>query len=174
MPHKNIEARREYYRAWCRRRGAAIRAYHRKWIKAHPESGRRWAEANREGQAVKKSERQRRYRMLHPEALAIHERRRRYRRRMEFIAAYGGRCSCCGEAEPGFLTVEHLYGDGGVHRRTLRGGKGGNTREVCQDLKRRGWPKDGYTVMCWNCNMARRFGRQCPHQDRPVEAIGVA
>ena len=32
-------------------------------------------------------------------------------------------------------------------------------------LRRRGWPKDGYTLLCWNCNAMTRFGRTCPHEE---------
>ena len=37
--------------------------------------------------------------------------------RAEFIAAYGGKCACCGEAEPKFLELDHVFGGGEVHRR---------------------------------------------------------
>jgi hypothetical protein len=31
------------------------------------------------------------------------------------------------------------------------------------DLKRQGWPKDGYTVLCLNCNIAKGATGTCPH-----------
>lgn len=80
--------------------------------------------------------------------------------KLEMIAAYGGRCSCCGETEPRFLTLEHLEHDGQEHRKQKRCGGFGTWR----DLKRRGWPKDKYTIYCWNCNLATRLGDPCPHK----------
>jgi hypothetical protein len=53
-----------------------------------------------------------------------HERARladyRVRMRAELHAAYGGRCACCGEARPEFLTIDHIYGDGASERRATR------------------------------------------------------
>jgi hypothetical protein len=81
--------------------------------------------------------------------------------RAEMVAAYGGKCSCCGETELVFLTLEHINGDGAYHRELLRtlGGY-----KVWADLRRRGWPKDGFTILCWNCHMATCHGRPCPHK----------
>lgn len=85
---------------------------------------------------------------------------RRLALRNEMLSAYGGRCSCCGESEDAFLTLDHKNRDGAAHRRQL-----GNTYATWQDLKRRGWPKRGYTLLCYNCNCGReRNGGICPHR----------
>jgi hypothetical protein len=76
------------------------------------------------------------------------------------IAAYGGKCTCCGEAESQFLTLEHIKHDGKEHRERIKGS--GNA--IWLDLKRRGWPQDGFTVLCWNCQMATAHGDICPHK----------
>lgn len=73
------------------------------------------------------------------------------------LDAYGRKCVCCGETEEAFLTLEHVNRDGAAHRRQVQGA-------IYWDLKRRGWPKDGYTVLCMNCNWARRNGDPCPHE----------
>lgn len=75
------------------------------------------------------------------------------------IAAYGGRCYCCGENIPDFLTLEHLAGDGAAHRAAV----GRNAQAQLLDLKRRGWPQEGYTVACFNCNLGRGIAERCPH-----------
>lgn len=77
----------------------------------------------------------------------------------ELIDAYGGRCACCGEREPAFLTLDHIGGGGNRHRR-LSGGD----RKMKQEIKRLGFPKDKYRLLCMNCQIATRFGRTCPHQ----------
>ena len=86
--------------------------------------------------------------------------RMRKRDRGEMVEAYGGRCACprCPETNPAFLTLEHVNGDGKEHRAKV----GSHTYA---DLRKRGWPKDGYTLLCWNCNAMTRFGRACPHME---------
>lgn len=84
------------------------------------------------------------------------------------IAAYGGACTCCSEPRPEFLSLEHTAGDGAAHRAKV--GRNGQAQLV--DLKRRGWPKDGYTVLCFNCNIAKGAHGQCPHQVEREAANG--
>lgn len=99
------------------------------------------------------------YREEHADELR--ERKREYRRqlRLEGIQAYGGKCSCCGESQIEFLTLEHVHG-----RDTddTTGGKGGE--KAWMRLKKNGWPKDGFTILCFNCNCAKGIYGICPHQ----------
>lgn len=85
--------------------------------------------------------------------------RRRYDARLkrQAMLAYGGRCSCCGEDELIFLTIDHLDNSGAEHRRIL--GRGG--ARLYQWLKARGYP-EGFQVLCFNCNFAKSNGG-CPH-----------
>lgn len=79
--------------------------------------------------------------------------------RLEVINAYGGKCVCCGETEERFLTLEHTWHDGAEHRKA--------GKKVYQDLRGKGFPQDkGLTIMCWNCNMATRYGEPCPHKEK--------
>lgn len=84
----------------------------------------------------------------------------RKRLRDQLVEAYGGRCACvnCPETNSEFLTLDHINGDGRVHRMKL----GSHTYA---DLRRRGWPKEGYRLLCWNCNAMTRGGRTCPHEE---------
>jgi len=81
--------------------------------------------------------------------------------RREMIAAYGGACACCGESELMFLTLDHVHRNGAEHRNLLRTGGG---YAVWRDLRKKGWPKDGYAILCWNCHMVTCWSRPCPHQ----------
>jgi len=93
---------------------------------------------------------------------------RRKKLRLEFINEYGGKCDCCGETEVAFLCLEHKNGDGGEHRRRLcpsRGSRGGNPYTLLEDMKLRGWPKDDYTILCYNCNNAKAKLGICPHRN---------
>ena len=91
---------------------------------------------------------------------AIYQRKRNLKLRGEFIKAYGGACTCCGETNFGFLSMDHVEGDGARSRRA----SGGNMPEYLQ-AKREGWP-DRYTVLCYNCNLGRHYYGKgtCPHE----------
>jgi len=82
---------------------------------------------------------------------------RQRRQKEEIIAAYGGKCQCCGETTLEFLTVDHINNDGAAHRRQIGRGLYGW-------LKKHGFPQDNFQLLCMNCNFAKgRYGR-CPHQ----------
>jgi hypothetical protein len=73
------------------------------------------------------------------------------------IAGYGGECTCCGETEIAFLTLEHINGGGRAHR-AIKDSLG-----IYREVIKAGFPPE-YTVLCMNCNFARRYGKECPHQ----------
>lgn len=90
-------------------------------------------------------------------------RARSYTRKLksEVVAAYGGRCDCCGESELAFLQVDHANGDGAAHRREIGCVTGA---PFWTWLRRHGFPRGlGIRVLCANCNMATRYGQACPH-----------
>ena len=86
--------------------------------------------------------------------------RNRQRLKLQMIAAYGGCCACCGEAEPDFLTLDHVNDDGAVERRD----SSGRSVLIMARLRREGWPKGQYQILCFNCNCARAAFGTCPHQ----------
>lgn len=105
---------------------------------------------------------------LSPKHLAKNAQRERERYsilRLELISAYGSACACCGESEPLFLELDHSNGDGAAHRRAI-----GRGAKACYSwLKRRGYPRDGFQLLCANCNQGRkRNGGTCPHEADPV------
>jgi hypothetical protein len=84
--------------------------------------------------------------------------------RAEMIRAYGGRCACCGESNPLFLTIDHIDNDGAEHRRKLGVGRQSGSA-VMMDLYKRKWPQEGFRLLCFNCNCGRqRNGGICPHE----------
>jgi hypothetical protein len=80
--------------------------------------------------------------------------------RNEVISHYGGRCSCCGETEDIFLCIDHMDNDGGKHRRSIENSGG---IHFYRWLKKHNYP-DRFQVLCWNCNSAKAYRGQCPHQ----------
>lgn len=73
------------------------------------------------------------------------------------MEALGGPvCSCCGESNQLFLTIDHVHNDGKEHRRNTR-----DVRAAMMDAIKR---PERYTVLCFNCNCGRaRNGGICPH-----------
>lgn len=79
--------------------------------------------------------------------------------RQKMFDALGHSCSCCGETEERFLTLEHLAGNGRAHRRS------NGVLRFYREMENEGWPKDKYTILCMNCNHGKYHnGGICPHQ----------
>jgi hypothetical protein len=87
--------------------------------------------------------------------------------RKEVFEAYGGFvCTCCGETEPLFLSVDHIYNDGNEMRNTGTHARGGTA--FYQWIKRHKFPP-GFQILCMNCNTGKhRNGGTCPHQSSKV------
>jgi hypothetical protein len=90
---------------------------------------------------------------------------RHRRRREELIEAYGGRCTCCGQTGYEFLTIDHVNNDGAEHRKKV--GEGASA--IINYLRARGYPKEGFRLLCWNCNCARGIYGYCPHEKESDE-----
>lgn len=90
--------------------------------------------------------------------------------KMAAIAKYGGKCMCCSETEPMFLTIDHINNDGKEHRAKLSR----NSTQIFSGqtfyrwLRRNGYPQDiGLQVLCFNCNMGKLFNKGvCPHNEK--------
>lgn len=112
----------------------------------------------------KHAERSRQWRKDNPEKwrelMRQSNRRQRDRLRTEMFAAYGNSCSCCGESELLFLDLDHINNDGALDRQV-----NGCGVKLLGRLKKAGWPKDQYQLLCSNCNQGKqRNGGICPHQ----------
>ena len=80
----------------------------------------------------------------------------------QVITHYGGKCTCCGEAELLFLTLDHIDGQGAKHRKQFGGRYSG--RKVYQWIIAQKYPK-GFQVLCFNCNCGKaRNNNVCPHK----------
>lgn len=110
---------------------------------------------------------------LRRKAIGVEEARRRQNERYaklrdEVIAGYGGKCSCCGETNPLFLTIDHVDGKvPGEPMKVFRGRttvRPANGAAMFNFIKKNEYPA-GYRVMCFNCNLGReRNGGVCPHK----------
>ena len=143
------------------------------WLAHKRVKHREWRTINRDHHtAYQKCYQKRRLEEMHPERLAELKARnarkaqlRRDKLRMIVFAAYGGyRCSCCGETEPTFLSIDHVHNDGYAR------GKAGEPRSgepLYRMLINRNFPSD-FQILCMNCNHGKsRNGGVCPHQKEP-------
>lgn len=84
----------------------------------------------------------------------------RARLRSEMLIAYGGKCNCCGEDQSLFLQLDHVENDGHLDRKAHK-----TSNKLLAHLKKAGWPKDRYQLLCANCNFGKLMnGGVCPHQ----------
>lgn len=76
----------------------------------------------------------------------------------EMIVAYGGKCAglhgfACNETRPDALQIDHIFDDGYLARRAglTYGGSA-----MYFKLKKMGWPKDRYQLLCASCNFCKK------------------
>jgi hypothetical protein len=80
--------------------------------------------------------------------------------RAKVFAHYGTSCECCGESNPGFLTIDHINGCTKEERKKQGGGSG-----LYRWLIANGFP-EGFRTLCMSCNLGRasNLGGVCPHK----------
>ena len=89
----------------------------------------------------------------------MEERRQRTKNlKQQVIEGYGGKCECCGESNPEFLTVDHINGGGKAHRESTGYGDSHYLWII-----NHGFPKD-LRLLCMNCNFSIGHYGYCPHQ----------
>ena len=93
------------------------------------------------------------------------QRETRLRRKQELFDLLGGKCSCCGEANLVFLSVDHKNGGGTKHRKTVLKWPARFYNWLYQQIKERGIRvvRKEFRVLCHNCNMAYAILGFCPH-----------
>lgn len=142
---------------YCEESKAAADMKSRKQCQAcYQEKKAAWAKANPE----KMRESRRKYQELHPRGekrvprspTANRDANRASRRKV--IDYYGAICMCCGETEYKFLAIDHVVPIGSRRPR-------GNS--TVMQVIREDYP-DTFQILCHNCNMAKGFWGECPHQ----------
>jgi hypothetical protein len=81
--------------------------------------------------------------------------------RMDLIAEYGGECECCYETAFEFLAIDHVNGGGTKHLREIK-------TDLGSWLRKNNYPKEGFRVLCHNCNSAFGFYGYCPHNNKNI------
>lgn len=78
--------------------------------------------------------------------------------RVRVLQKYGGCCFCCGETSYEFLSIDHVYGGGTKHVKSI-----GGTYAFMKFLDQNHKSID-FRILCHNCNMARGIYGYCPHE----------
>lgn len=122
--------------------------------KAHPEGTRAAAKRYREAHPERTGAANKRWRAENQEHARRIVKEYNARLRQEVIVAYGGACSCCGESNARFLTLDQ---ENAEKKKTRRG------VSLYRWLINNGFPK-AFRLLCFNCSHGRyRNGGSCPH-----------
>lgn len=157
------EEKKKYHTAWRKRNPEKWAAYAHKWYLGNKEKKKQTMKIWEIKNADKIAVRRKKWRDANKEHRATSQRELLLGYKRLVVAAYGGACSCCGENEIAFLTVEHLDKNGKEHRK-VRGNFYGY-------LVKNKFPKDNLTILCMNCNWAERNKFKCPHKRVLLEML---
>jgi len=145
------EWRRNYNKKYSPEWKKNNREYIKNWRK-------HWMKKNRE----RYNQSQREYRLKNKEKYEKYSRERSRKLKLEVLTHYGGnppKCTCCGETEIIFLTIDHIDGGGREHRKKV-----GDGSTFYRWLIKNNYPV-GYQILCYNCNCGKaKNGGICPHQ----------
>src|SRR3989344_4571886 len=87
--------------------------------------------------------------------------------RKQVFDHYGWICVCCGENEPKFMTIDHIYNDGYLDKMKY----GRKRKLISKDLYYKiifveKFPVNRSQSLCHNCQFGKWDGRICPHQEK--------
>jgi hypothetical protein len=96
-----------------------------------------------------------------PEKVRLSRKNTNWKIKLATLAHYGGKCVCCPESNPKFLSIDHINDDG--YKTRAQNGRSG-VASFYYWIKKNGYPTD-LQVLCFNCNMAKAFWKICPHKE---------
>lgn len=156
---KNVEYRREWYRKNRIQQIEQRKKYHQEHRDEMIQKSKKYYEKNKESIKLKNRE----YRIKNADILKPKKRKRAKELQQEqklvvFEYYSNGKieCECCHESNIGFLSLDHIHGGGGKHRKAINS----NTYKW---IINHNFPT-GYQILCMNCNWGRRINGICPHQ----------
>lgn len=95
----------------------------------------------------------------HNACFACRGRKERAKLKLDFLEAFNYTCSCCGETDPRFLTLDHVNNDGNIHREKY------NEQQILRLARKESYSRDKYQCLCFNCNSGKSInGGICPHK----------
>ena len=75
----------------------------------------------------------------------------------DMVNAYGGKCLHCNIKDPEVLVLDHIHDDAKEDR--LKNNHTGGYFMYAK-LKKLGWPKNNYQLLCHNCNYKKELKRR--------------
>lgn len=107
------------------------------------------------------------WRKDNPDKVKLNRQSTRNKLRLDVLNAYGHKCKCCGEERSEFLAIDHIFGGGNQHRKTLHPKASAQTLYTW--LRKNNYPKE-FQILCHNCNSAKEYYKICPHH-RPFKLL---
>jgi len=83
----------------------------------------------------------------------------------EMWTAYGGECVCCGEKEPRFFELDHIFSDGHKEKKKTASGNPWRPTSVVIWRRHRVADRARFQILCSNCNSAKSQHGNCPHME---------
>jgi predicted restriction endonuclease len=165
---------REYNRLWAKNNPEKVKAQRLKNKEGKAEYRKNYYQENKEEENMasrlyyqnnkQKVNRQRKeyaknWRTNHKELCAQYSYEANQRIKKKIFDYYGHKCTCCGETEEAFLTLDHINGGGTKHRKEI----GFGTKPLYMWLIKHNFPPE-FQTLCMNCQFGKRYGHICPHQ----------
>lgn len=148
----------EYHKQWRKKNQQRLNCYHAQWKEKQKQVGCCVFCNEPVVPGLRRCEK-------HRQHVNQYSNGKHFQLKQEVVNAYGGECLCCGEDRVIFLTIDHIHDDGASHRREV-----GEGSTMYKWLKKNGYPKDRFRLLCYNCNCGRsKNGGVCPHQEEAVE-----
>lgn len=136
MPYKNLIKRKSYHKK-----------YSKKWNILNKNKIRKH----------KKS-----YYLINKERLDKKTKETKLKNRQIVYNHYGNKCSCCGEDNIYFLTIDHVNNDGQKDRLKSGFKRKGNSLYI--KIIKENFPNT-YQLLCWNCNCSKGMNKGiCGHR----------
>lgn len=129
--------------------------YKKQWNKEHPEYQKQWRDRHKEH--IKNYAQK--YYAEYKKELLRRKKEREQKLKRQVLTHYGGgkfACVICKENREPCLTIDHIDGGGGEHKRNLRR-TGGS--QFYRWLINNNYPK-GYQTLCMNCQWIKRRNRK--------------
>jgi len=102
----------------------------------------------------------------------LYQVRFRIQRKVNIFSHYSNgdiKCACCGEDFIEFLELDHIMGNGNIHRRHVAKEMGYDyvshrAPDIYPWIMKNNYPA-GFRILCTNCNHSIGFRGYCPHQN---------
>ena len=108
---------------------------------------RKYRNSHKSEMVKKRNER----RAKHGDRLRIREKELRKQARNQALCLLGGMCSVCGETEPSFLAIDHVFNDGSTERLTT------GEKQLVKAIIAKRVDADRYQILCFNHNKQKQL-----------------